>query len=115
MPDVWALPPGGAEWLPRAPMLNARGGCAYGVVFEQLLCAGGAGPRDPDGEVLRTAERYDPVNDVWSQLEDMPEARTGSRGAVVGGRLFIPGGAPTLTFSPTNTLYAFAFLEFIDP
>jgi N-acetylneuraminic acid mutarotase len=108
--DVWALPPGGTEWIPRAPMLQARGGCAFGTVFEQLICAGG----ETASGALHTVERYDPVNDVWSPLEEMPDFRAGTRGAVVGGRLFVPGGARTLTFSPTNTLYAFAFLESLD-
>ena len=112
--DVWSLPPGGTQWQPRKPMLQARGGCAYGVVFEQLVCAGGEAPTPPDGEALGTVERYDAVNDVWSELDPMPDHRAGTQGAVVGGRLFVPGGARTLTFSPTNTLYAFAFLESLD-
>ena len=108
--DVWSLSPRADAWQPRSPMLHARGGCAYGVVFEQLICAGG----EVGSSALRTVERYDPVNDVWSALEDMPDERAGTQGAVVGGRLFVPGGARTLTFSPTNTLYAFAFLEALD-
>ena len=110
-PEVWALPPNGTQWQPRAPMPDARGGCAYGVVFEQLICAGG----EAGSGALATVERYDPINDVWSELEPMPEPRAGTQGAVVGGRLYVPGGASTLTFSPTNTLFAFAFLESLDP
>ncbi len=109
--EVWALPPGGTAWEARAAMPEARGGCAYGVVFEQLICAGGeAGTSAQYGNL-----RYDPVADEWSTLEDMPEPRAGTQGAVIGGRLFVPGGARTLTFSPTNSLYAFAFLESIRP
>lgn len=108
--DVWSLPPGGTEWQPRAPMLQARGGCAYGVVFEQLICAGG----EVGAAALHTVERYDPIANEWSMLDDMPDERAGTQGAVVGGRLFVPGGAATLTYSPTNTLYAFAFLEALD-
>lgn len=108
--DVWSLPPNGLAWEPRTPMPQARGGCAYGVVFQQLICAGG----EAGVSALHTTLRYDPVNDVWSELDDMPEERAGTQGAVVGGRLFVPGGARQLTFSPTNTLYAFAFLESLD-
>lgn len=110
MSDVWALPPGALAWEPRAPMPHPRGGCAYGVVLGQLICAGG----EVDRAALYTTLRFDPINDVWSELDDMPDARAGTGGAVVGGRLFVPGGARTLTFSPTNTLYAFAFLEALD-
>jgi hypothetical protein len=108
--DVWALPLGATEWQPRRSMLQARGGCAYGVVLQQLICAGG----EAGTIALGSVEYYDPNNDVWSALDDMPDARAGTQGAVIGGRLFVPGGARTLTFSPTNTLYAFAFLESLD-
>jgi N-acetylneuraminic acid mutarotase len=105
--EVWALPPGGTAWEARAPMPRARGGCAYGVVFEQLICAGG----EAGTVALLDTDRYDPINNVWSSLDDLPDTRAGTQGAVVGGRLYVPGGARTLTFVPTNTLYVFAFLE----
>lgn len=105
--EVWSLAPGASAWTPRAPMPEPRGGCAYGVVFEQLLCAGG----EAGAAALHTVLRYDAVNDRWSSLDDMPDPRAGTQGAVVGGRLFVPGGARTLTLSPTDTLYAFSFLE----
>jgi hypothetical protein len=44
----------------------------------------------------------------------MPASRAGTQGVVVGGRLLVPGGAASLTYNPTNTLYAFAFLESLD-
>lgn len=113
--DVWALPPAGAvprDWQPQTPMHqpadpDTRGGCAYGVVLGQLVCAGGEG-----GQTARSVvESYDPYNDVWMVREPMPVERAGAQGAAIGGRLFVPGGAATLTLEPTDTLYIYAPLD----
>ena len=113
--DVWALPPPGAvprEWRARTPMqskpeLEARGGCAYGVVLGELVCAGGAaGPA-----ARNTVGSYDPYTDVWTVRESMPIDHTGTPGVASGGRLFVPGGAATLAREPTDTLYLYAPLD----
>jgi hypothetical protein len=81
-----------------------RGGCAYGVVLGQLVCAGGEGGPGAHREV----ESYDPFLDVWQRdLEPMPVARTGTPGAAIGGRLFVPGGAATPAGDPSDTLYVY--------
>jgi hypothetical protein len=113
--EVWALPPPGAAdrtWQPRAAMhppgdLDTRGGCAYGVVLGQLVCAGGGGGQT----ARRVVESYDPYLDVWTPRDPMPVERAGTQGAVVGGRLFVPGGAATLALEPTDTLYIYAPLD----
>jgi hypothetical protein len=113
--EVWALPPPGAvdrTWQPRTAMhqpadLDTRGGCAYGVVLGALVCAGGEGGQ----AARRVVEGYDPYLDVWTVREPMPVERAGTQGAAVGGRLFIPGGAQTLTFEPTDTLYVYTPLD----
>jgi hypothetical protein len=113
--EVWALPPPGAvprAWVARTAMhqpgeLDTRGGCAYGVVLGQLVCAGGEGGL----AARRVVESYDPFNDVWTVREPMPVERAGAQGAAIGGRLFIPGGAATLALEPTDTLYEYAPLD----
>jgi N-acetylneuraminic acid mutarotase len=109
--DVLALPTNGTAWEPRAPMRRARGGCAFGEVFGHLICAGG----EAGTGAVETVETYDPNTDTWTTQEDMPEPRAGTRGAVVGGRLFVPGGASALQFEPTTTLYVFTFLDTLQP
>jgi N-acetylneuraminic acid mutarotase len=113
--EVWALPPPGSvprDWQPRTAMhqpadRDTRGGCAYGVILGQLVCAGGEG-----GQAARNVvESYDPYNDVWRVGEPMPVERAGAQGAAIGGRLFVPGGASTLTFEPTDTLYIYTPLD----
>ncbi|TMQ13854.1 MAG: hypothetical protein E6J90_27815 [Deltaproteobacteria bacterium] len=113
--EVWALPPPGAvprAWQPRAPMHrpgepDTRGDCAYGVVLGQLVCAGGEGGL----AARRVVESYDPYLDAWTAREPMPVDRAGTPGAVIGGRLFIPGGAATATLDPTSTLYLYTPLD----
>lgn len=109
--DVWALPPNATAWEPRAPLRRARGGCAFGVVFGHLICAGG----EAGTGAVETVETYDSNIDTWTTQEDMPEGRAGTRGAVVGGRLFVPGGAAALQFEPTTSLYVFTFLDTLQP
>ena len=111
--DVWRLPPEGApdrRWTPVAPMLEPRGGCAYGVVAGQLVCAGGVGPAGPTA----TVEVYDPFEasaTPWTMGEPMPVARAVAPAAAVGARLIVPGGAPTPAVAPTDTVYVYAPLD----
>ncbi len=109
--DAWALPLNATEWVPLAPMRRARGGCAYGTVFNHLICAGG----EAGTGAVETVETYDPNIDTWTTQEDMPERRAGARGAVIGGRLYVPGGASALQFEPTTSLYVFTFLDTLQP
>ncbi|MBA3455033.1 MAG: hypothetical protein H0T42_18230 [Deltaproteobacteria bacterium] len=109
--DVWALPLHATEWEPLAPMRRARGGCAYGTVFGHLICAGG----EAGTGAVETVESYASNTDVWTTQDDMPEPRAGTRGTVIGGRLYIPGGAAALQFEPTTSLYVFSFLDTLQP
>lgn len=109
--DVWALPLNATEWEPRSPMRRARGGCAYGTVFGQLICAGG----EAGTGAVETVETYGPNTDTWTTQDDMPERRAGTRGAVIGGRLYVPGGASALQFEPTTSLYVFTYLDTLQP
>lgn len=112
--EVWALsPPGVADrvWQSRAPMHGAdepqHGGCAYAEQLNRLICAGGEAGSDAQTHV----DRYDPYLDRWQATEPMPVPRAGTQGTVVGSRFYVPGGAQTLTFSPTDTLYSFDPLD----
>lgn len=109
--DVWALRLNATAWEPLAPMRRARGGCAYGTVFGHLICAGG----EAGTGAVETVESYDPNTDTWTTQDDMPEPRAGARGTVVGGRLYVPGGAAAQQFEPTTSLYVFSFLATLQP
>jgi hypothetical protein len=90
-------------WDAKAAMPMPRGGCAYGVVQGQLICAGGeAGP-----SAYKSVESYDPLADMWTELEPMPDPRAGTQGAAIGDKLFVPGGARELMFEPLATLLVY--------
>lgn len=113
--DVWALPPaiGTAErrWELRSPMPTARGGCAAGAIYGQLVCAGG----EARAGVLDVVESYDPTLDAWTTTYPaMPAPRAGAPGAVVGQRLFVVGGSGSFAFAPESTVYVFSLLDALE-
>ncbi len=112
--DVYALTlqitPDPPVWQIREPMPTARGGCAYGTVFGQLVCAGG----ESGATALRVVEMYDPTLNTWTPLPDMPLERAGASGAVASHRLHVVGGSQTLMFEPTSSLFVFNLLDTID-
>ena len=101
--DVHVLPTLGTSWQPRTPMPTARGGCAHGVSYGQLVCAGG----EAGSSALAVVESYDPDLDTWTERPALPVPRAGTQGAVVGQQLYVPGGASALVFEPTDTLFVF--------
>jgi len=111
--EVWALAPPGSVprvWQPRTkipPDSDLRGGCAYGVVLGELLCAGGEGGQT----ARRVVASYAPYLDQWTAREAMPVDRAGTPGVAVGGRFYVPGGAASLATEPTDTLYVYEPLD----
>jgi N-acetylneuraminic acid mutarotase len=110
--DTWVLPPLAAAWVPASAMRppgdpDLRGGCAYGAVLGQLICAGG----QRGATALRAVDSDDPFAGQWTTAEAMPVDRAGAAGAVVGGRLFVVGGAPSGAIDPSDALYVYAPLS----
>ena len=101
--NVDALPPNGSTWSPRAPMPTPRGGCAYGVSYGQLVCAGG----ESGSSALPIVESYDADLDEWTERFSLPEPRAGTPGAAIGQQLYVPGGARALVFEPLDTVHVF--------
>jgi N-acetylneuraminic acid mutarotase len=88
-----AFDPVTGEWETLAPMPTARAGLAGAVFGGRLYTFGGEGNRqDPQG-IFPQTEAYDPLNDEWQALPDMPVPRHGMGAAAVGNRIFVPGGA----------------------
>lgn len=103
--DVYALAPGADAWTTgRAPLPIARGGCAYGVLDNNLICAGGEAHSAAESFVTA----YDPINDVWHDLPELPDPRAGTQGAVIARHFYLPGGARQLQFEPLDTLLVYA-------
>jgi N-acetylneuraminic acid mutarotase len=94
-------------WTSGLAMPVQRGGCAYGFILGKLICAGG----EAASSALSYTQGYDPIEDMWTTYPMMPLSTAGALGAVVGERLYIPGGARQLIFEPTDTLLIFSPLD----
>ncbi|MBI4474735.1 MAG: hypothetical protein HY646_18835 [Acidobacteria bacterium] len=89
------------SWTTKAPMPTPRSGIAAAAVGNFLFAFGGEGnPASPIG-IFSNHEAYDVDRDEWTILESMPRPRHGIGAAVVGNRIYIPGGSPVEGFGTT--------------
>lgn len=101
-PTVFELAPGGG-WTERAPMPTGRGGTACGVIADRLIVVGGEGNPAVASGVFPEVEAYDAAANTWATLPPMPTPRHGMGAAVIGGALYVPGGATQQGFGATAT------------
>jgi N-acetylneuraminic acid mutarotase len=100
--SVEELTPGGT-WVAKAPMPTGRSGIACGVIGDRIIAVGGEGNAATATGVFAEAEAYRPSTDTWESLAPMPSPRHGMGAAVVGGSLYIPGGADRGGFAAVAT------------
>jgi N-acetylneuraminic acid mutarotase len=105
---VDAFDPATGQWTARAPLPTARAGIAGGVLDGRIYIVGGEGNRASPSGVFPQTEAYDPVTDRWTLLEPMLTPRHGTGAAVLGGRLYVPGGATTEGFGAVGVHESFA-------
>lgn len=96
-------PAGTAMWETRASIPTGRGGIAGAVGSDgRVYIFGGEGnPNDPSG-VWPQVEAYDPMTDMWEQLDDMPDPRHGMGAAAIGDTIYIPGGGEVQSLGAVN-------------
>ena len=104
---VEAYDPASDQWTGRVPIPTARGGLAAAVVNGLVYLFGGEGNRNISSGVFAEVEEYDPGTDTWRGLAPMPNPRHGIGAAVIGGRIFIPGGGTEEGLSDSNINDAF--------
>lgn len=88
LPSVPSPQPTPLPWQTRAPMPTARMGLAAVAYESQVLAIGGETARGLTG----TVELYDPRSDQWASRAPKPLPVADVSAAVVGGRVFVPGG-----------------------
>lgn len=72
------------------------------MLDNKLFVFGGEGNSvDPSG-VFPKVEAYDPATNSWTTHPDMLVPRHGFGAAVVGGRIYLPGGATRQAFGAVN-------------
>lgn len=88
-------------------MITARAGCAAAVLGAEIFVLGGEGnPNAPTG-VFGEVEALDTTSNTWSSHAAMPTARHGTGAAVVGGVIYVPGGADYAGFGAVSVNEAF--------
>jgi hypothetical protein len=96
-----AFDPIGNTWTAKTPMPTPRSGIAAAALRNQIHVFGGEGNRAVPTGIFSEHESYDPALDSWTRFEPMPTPRHGIGAAVVGNRIFIPGGSPIEGFGTT--------------
>lgn len=87
------------RWQVMAPMSEARAGAAAVNVGGKLFVIGGS----KLGGCSNQVELFDPEKNQWSAGADKPLAVADAGGAVLDGKIYVPGGLLS-TGSPTNAL-----------
>jgi N-acetylneuraminic acid mutarotase len=90
-------------WSTRAPMPTGRSGHAAAVLRGCLYVFGGEGNASATNGVFPQSELYDPFDNAWTSLAAMRTPRHGIGAAVLGNRIFIPGGATVQGFGTVAT------------
>ena len=76
------------RWERKADLPTGRSGLAVVVYANQVYAIGGQTSKGVSGVM----QRYDPPSDTWSLLEKKPIAVTDVKAAVIGERIYVPGG-----------------------
>ena len=80
-------------WSIGAPMPTPRAGAGVASDGSAVYVLGGERFSDGEPVTIGAVERYDPLENLWSQLPDMPVARHGVAAAVVDSSLYAIGGS----------------------
>jgi N-acetylneuraminic acid mutarotase len=96
-------------WSRRADIPTPRGGVAAAELAGRLVVLGGEGNRSDPAGIFHETESYDPANDSWRTDTAMRTARHGIGAAVLGTRLFIPGGATSEGFGAVAVNESFSY------
>ncbi|MCC6189659.1 MAG: hypothetical protein IT318_11540 [Anaerolineales bacterium] len=76
------------RWITRADMPTARTGLAVATYENQIYAIAG----ETVNGIAGTVERYDPATNTWTTLRPKPQPVTDVGAAVIGGRIYVPGG-----------------------
>lgn len=94
-----------------ASMPTARGGCASGVIGTRIFTIGGEGDQNTVSGVFPQNQAYDTTTNKWASYASMDIPRHGTAGAVIGNKLYIPGGGLHEGGLPTNYSSYFQLLH----
>lgn len=94
------------KWSLASPMPTARSFCASGNINGKIVAVGGSGSNV--GESITAVECYDPENDTWMELANLPLGLARYDSAVVGHKMYVTEGWTwPFLFSPRGAVYDF--------
>jgi N-acetylneuraminic acid mutarotase len=96
-----AYDPAANTWTALRSMPTARGGIAGVAVGDCLYVFGGEGNQFHPQGIFDQVEVYEPSTGFWQGLDPMEIPRHGIGAAVIGRRIYIPGGATVQGFGAT--------------
>jgi DNA-binding CsgD family transcriptional regulator len=76
------------RWHRLAPAPTRRNGMAVAAYESQIYAIGG----ETEQGVTGSLQRYDPATDSWVELSKKPVPVTDAQAAVIGGKIYVPGG-----------------------
>jgi len=83
----------------RLRMPTPRDGGVVGVYAGKIYVAGGQSITAIHNAVSRALEAYEPATNTWTSLPNLPQARHGQGGGIIGNRFHIVSGHITAAFS----------------
>jgi N-acetylneuraminic acid mutarotase len=105
---VYEYDPASNQWTKKKPMALPSHHVAFAVHNNKIYAFGGfklpdAGP--PAWEPINNAWEYDPTSDTWKALAPMPTKRGAASAAVANGKIYVVGGANSLTNFSENGIH----------
>ena len=82
-------------WTKAKSMNHARGGASVSVVNGKIYVMGGVGwPQIPNhpGPFLSSVEVFDPKNNQWTEITEMPAPKAFHTASVIDGKIYVIGG-----------------------
>jgi N-acetylneuraminic acid mutarotase len=89
---VLVYDPGNNQWSSAAPLPEKLGAVGLAAQGGYLYCFGGINEPYWWGRPVASAYRYNPTNNSWTRLADMPIARSNFGIGVIGDKIYCAGG-----------------------
>ena len=94
------------RWQEKAPLTEARKGLALVSYGGEIIAIAG----ETEQNITGLVERYDPNLDQWTRLKSKPDPVTDVSAAVIGGKIYVPGGR-TPSGEVTDVLEIYSLIE----
>lgn len=88
-----------SNWNQGLSVMNSARGEGFGVVYEnKLYVVGGiVQPSQDSKSIVNTLSVYDPTLNTWTQLANMPTARSETAAGIINGKIYVVGGYASRT------------------